>query len=318
MKRISIWAVTMVVMVFLANLAGILVNKLVFADTLMPAMTGYSKKMEIPLKSDGTEKGDKKVKAIIMIRSALSDTVLEVEDPSPLASLVFTDIHIDQSIVFRGPEGMTELSKGIFAPVYEDKDQKVYVLDTIGVLNVSEFSKLECANQLYEILRDNRNAKVRLDAYAIKDFMIEPAKITVIDEAGNEIKTIDCPCSGDVQKGSSIVILNEYKTDSDINSLYLKLKYAYLGERSSDRKVMELSDSLDFSRGDYDESGTSYGFGKLTSRYVEVREGKGMALVMEYSFLKGVLIYSVIFGLIATLILIGIFRKRDRKKNDLW
>lgn len=314
-KRASIWAVVMVLMVFLANLAGILVNKLVYANTLMPAMTGYSKKMEFPLKSDGTENGEKRIQALIMVRSVLSDTVITNDKANFLSYLVFTDLHIDQSVIFHGPEGMTDLSSGIFAPVYEDKGQKVYLLDTVGVLDVSEFSKFDCAKQLYEVLENNKNATVRLDSYSVRDYIIEPAKITVLDESGNEITSLDCPCTGDVQKYSNIVILNKYEDANDSNSLYVKLSTAYLGERSSDKKAKALSEKLDFSRGDYSEQKTHYGFGKLTSELEEVIEGRGAAMVFEYRFLKSVIIYSVIFCLIATLILIAVFRKHDRNNS---
>lgn len=310
MKRIGIWIATMVFMVFLANLASTLVNKKLYCETLLSSLTGYSKRIVLPLSSDGTENGDKGVKAVIMLRSMLSDTVLQNENLSPLPSLLFADLNIEQSSVFHGPEGPTELSAGIFSPVYKDEGQRVYLTETIGILNVTRFSELDCSKQLYEVLEDNKNATVRLDSYSVDNYIVEPAKITVLDESGNEISTIECPCSGEVQKGDSIVILNRYENSSDLESLYVKLRDAYRSDRSSDKTAEKLSEKLDFSKGDYNEDKTVYGLGKFTLEHTEVIDGNGMALVLECSYLKGVIVHSLILGVIATIVLLIIFRKR--------
>lgn len=314
-KRITIWAVVMVLMIFLANLAGTLMNKLLYADTLLPALTGYSKKMTFPLESDGTEQGDKRVKALIMVRSMLSDFVINNDDAPFFTNLFFAKVHCDQSIVFKGPEGLTSFSSGIFAPVIEDTENKIYMLGIIGAVDIRKFSELDCAKQLYEVLENNKTAKVRLDSYAISDYMVEPAKITVLDDNGSELLSVDCPCTGDVQKADNIVILNRYQDDNDGESLYLKLKIAYLGERSADKKSKALAETLDFSKGDYYDEKTQYGFGKVTSMFTEVKEGRGSAVVLEYSFLKGVLLDSAILGLIATIIMLIVFKNNDRRNS---
>ena len=314
-KRITIWAVVMVLMIFLANLAGTLMNKLLYADTLLPAMTGYSRKMVFPLESDGTEQGDKKVKALIMVRSVLSDFVISNDDAPFFTNLFFAKVHCDQSIVFKGPEGLTSFSSGIFAPVIEDTENKIYMLGIIGAVDIRKFSELDCAKQLYEVLENNKTAKVRLDSYAISNYMVEPAKITVLDDNGSELLSVECPYTGEVQKADNIIILNRYKDDNDSESLYLKLKIAYLGERSADKKSKALAETLDFGKGDYYDEKTQYGFGKMTAMFTEVKEGRGAAVVLEYSFLRGVLLDSALFCLIATIIMLIVCRNRDRRNS---
>ncbi|HPY85085.1 MAG TPA: hypothetical protein PLS20_08650, partial [Ruminococcus flavefaciens] len=56
----------------------------------------------------------------------------------------------------------------------------------------------------------------------------------------------------------------------------------------------------------------SYGFAKYTQQYSEVEDGRGEVLILEYSYLRGVIVYSVIFGILFSVLILVIFRKKDR------
>lgn len=313
-KKWIIWVIAMVMAVFIANLIGTFLTKK-YAEILIPAYNGYSRKMVLPLQSDGSEEAEKKNQGIIMVRSTLSDTVIQNNNNVILSSLVFADFHVDQSIVFFGPEGMNELSEGIFAPVYTDNGQYVYIKNIIGVINVKDLYGLDCGKQLMKELEKNREATVRLDSYAIDNYIIEPAEISLLDSSGDVIAAIDCPCSGETVKGENVVILNRYKDENDLDSLYIKLRTASLGERSSDIKAKKLAAEIDLDNGDYELSKQSYGFAKYTQQYSEVEDGRGEVLILEYSYLRGVIVYSVIFGILFSVLILVIFRKKGSDKD---
>lgn len=98
-KKWIIWVIAMVMAVFIANLIGTFLTKK-YAEILIPSFNGYSRKMILPLQSDGSEEAEKKNQGIIMVRSTLSDTVIQNNNNVILSSLVFADFHVDQSIVF--------------------------------------------------------------------------------------------------------------------------------------------------------------------------------------------------------------------------
>lgn len=313
-KKWIIWVISIVIAVFAANLTGTFLTKK-YADILIPAFKGYSRKMVLPLQSDGSEKAEKINQGIIMVRSALSDTVIQNKTNNILSSLVFADLHVDQSMFFLGPEGMDELSKGIFATVYKDTGQEVYLRDIIGVINVKDLYCLDCGKQLMKELEKNHKATVRLDSYTIDNYIIKPAEISVLDSSGDVITTIECPCSGETLKDENVVILNRYNNENDADSLYIKLLTASLGERSSDIKVTKLAKDIDIDNSDFELYKQTYGFAKYTQEYIEVKEGRGEALILEYSYLKGVILYSVIFGILFSVLILVIFRKKGSDKD---
>ena len=317
MKRCIIWTVIMLVVLSVLNIVGTVVNKLIVCDMLVPTMTGYVTKSEAMLHPKMEDNGKTNGLQQLYIRELLDNGRLAGEG-NFIATMLFMDIKADQSIIMFDSEGENEFSRGTFADVYEETDEKLdSIKRTVGLISVNKLIELDGAKELYDTLDEHKNSDVRLDSYTISNYLVTPVKMTVLDRSGSEIKSIEFPSSGDVVQRENIYIYSGYDLNTevernDVNSLYTDMKTAYLGERRSDRIADKVAKSVDFSR---DETVTKYrlGFGHIAAKSYQTADGRAMVWVYDCDYMKSLLIWAGIICVPVTLI---VFLVGRRKKND--
>ena len=320
LKRTILWLVFMAVILFIVNLTGILIVRAIGVKMMEGAMVGYSVKenqMLHPVPREPDEKNRTNGLSGMTFVTLLDNSRIRNNDKW-WSVLMFLNMDIDQSTVFFDEDGMTELSSGIFDVVYEDNGETMdYFRYPIGVIDVNELIKNDCSSEIYDLLEKNDEVSVRLDSYSLdSSYIVHPASITILDSNGAELGKYDIPCSGDIVSRENIFIKHDWncKRDSDY-SLYKKIMDARLGQRKSDKIAKELVDKADFSQSKQRYTKRSYGLATITSKHVETTDGQAMVCVQRFHFYKGVLLYTILFGGIMTLIFVLVCRSKDKKKE---
>lgn len=325
-KRFIIWAVLMFAMVFVVNTAGTLVAKFLFSDKLyVPAMRGYSARGEAmlyPTPKEPDEKSKSNGLSSLYLRSLLDDERLP-NKMSFLYNFLFLYVDIDQSVIFFDKDGMSEFSNGVYASVYEQKnelkgdDKLSHIRYIVGLIDVRDFCERNDTNELYKTLKDHPDAVLKLNSYSMDNLTVRPAKIIVLDGNGNAIRSFDYDCDGEIINADNIYICNDNEGAiyNDLHGFCNKLSYAYLGERRVDKKAKALVDKVDFGSGDTYHYESNYGFGHYTAKCYEVIDDYSMICVMEFNFITDALVYIVILGIPITLLTFLLGRK---KKNEYY
>lgn len=313
-KRFVIWAVIMAVTVFCVNLVGTVVVSTFLGRTLSASMTGYSKKgdtMLHPTLREPDEKNKTNGLAGLAVRALLDDTRI-MNGMSFFSTFVFMNDTIDQSVIFLEADGSAPFSRGSYEAVYEKKDDKsLYIRSVVGLICVDDFCKNDCAEDVYDLLKNTPNAVIKVNSYSISDFLISPAELTVYDEGGNALGTFSCPCEGSVINADNIYVHNgnESDEDNDMCSFFKEMEVVHLGERRSDREAEKLAEKVSFN-GDAEYSKTSYGLGHMVQKSYEVSGDYAMVTALDYCFIKSVILYAIIFAVPITLLTFLVGRKK--------
>lgn len=315
-KRIVIWLVAMIVIVLIVNIAGSFIVYKIGVYPLSRSLQGYSKKAErmlYPSIDSEDEKERIRGSASLAVRTVLSDDHL-INEPGFFYNLIFSNIKVDLTNKFFDKNGLNELSSGIFACAYQEDDDTSsssigYMKKTFGVIDINDFCKLDCASDIYNVLETEPEVVVRLNSYTISDYIVKPVSITLLDENENELLNVECLYEGELIEKSDCYILNEQKDkETNSNSIYYKMRNAYLGERKTDRIANKLVNDVNFDKGDYDETKTSYGLGIMSVKHIEVIDGYAEIYVLSCNFVKGVVFYTVILGGIMSLIMLIVIK----------
>lgn len=320
-KRAAIWLVLMLVIFAAADAAGAVIVKKKAGDMLTRATSGYSKKGELmihPVPREKTEESRANGLQGLVIRALLSDDRLDNQN-SFWYNFLFLNMTVDQSVVFRDEDGTNELSEGVFALVYQKLGEKLdHMYNPVGVVDVRAFIKQDCAPEVFKILDRDDLMQIRLDSFSVKNYIVQPAAFTILDESGNEIKSFECPCDGELSELKDCYIYNDADRKSSGFNMYKKMKVAYLGERSTERAVRKLMDKADFVNSPQHETKWSYGPGMITSKSVETNDGYAQATVLRFCYYKGVVLYTVILGAVMTVVFLLICRKRDNRQDSFY
>lgn len=314
-KRFIIWAALMLITAFCVNLVGTVVNKVVLADMLVPAMTGYSNKGEKllhPTLKEPDENDKSNGLSGLTIRALLDDERL-VNKESFVTSLLFLYGNIDQSVILFDKDGMSEFSKGIFVNAYEKKGDTIdHIRYNVGLINVRNFCELDGAKDFYETLKKYPDAVIRVDSYSVNNFVIQPASLTVLDGDESEIKSFDFPCDGDIITADNVYIYDDNDGDytNDFHGFCNKMTDAYLGERRSDKMAEKLVDDVDFSNDGQYVKKSSFGFGHYITKTYEVHGDYAMICVLDFDFMTGVILYIIIAGIPITLLTFLLGRRK--------
>ena len=312
-KFAGIWLAGLLAIVLLVNTAGFAFTKITGADILMPSMLGYSKKMRLPLAEAATDDERKQNSAILSMRSILSNVRFSnMTENKLLGMLLFSDLTIDQSIVFFGEQGMNPFSTGVFQIVYQDGTERRHFVNTAGLIDLEALCESGCGETLAQALAQTPDALVRLDAYTIDNYLITPAKLTVLDADGNTLTQIDCPAQGEILTAEDLYVENSGAgSDYDSYSLSWQLSNAMLGQRRSDRIAADLAAQADPSGSDVSgEIRTHYGFGSFTSEFTEVIDHNAEICVCTFDFHRSLILCSALLGAIFTVILVIVFLAR--------
>lgn len=133
-----------------------------------------------------------KIAAILKLRTLLDDNFVDF-NRGMKGDLVCTNLKIDTAVLLSAKDGDTALSSGAWSAVCKEENGEMSPLkDTIGLVNVDALCEMEGVLQLYDVLKTNRDAKIKLDSYAIKGYVIVPISITVMDNSGKILEKIEC------------------------------------------------------------------------------------------------------------------------------
>ncbi len=303
-KFLGIWLAAMVIVVLLTNVVGGALCKLRAADVIMPSLTGYSKKMHLPLDEE-TANDSRKTGALLTVRSLLSNNRL-TNDEGLVGHLIYAQMDIDTSVIFLSKDGMSDLSSGIFAAVYrEDGDTETSSLvKTFALMDVRALSGQECAETLKGVLNANPNADIRIDAYTIQDQLLQPLEMTVLAQDGSELLHVECTAEGERITADNCFVRQE---GTDENTLYTKLRDASLGARESDRTADSLVAELPFDQATFQDERTQYSFGKMKAQQIEVNDGYAMITASVFDYSGDVILHIMALGSIVSVIILIVY-----------
>ena len=325
-KRSVLWLSIMLVLELIINTAGAFIVKHAAADMMTSSMVGYSRKSGNMLHPTLIEDYDgvNKTNGLsgLTIRALLSDGYL-YNHSKFMYNFLFLNFTMEQSVIFFDEEGTYPVSSGIFNVAYKDYGNKTdYIKSVLGIIDVKEFCKLDGAKAFYNELEKKQYSYVRLDKYSVDEsFVLKPAKVTLLDEDKNELRSFEFPCDGDIVDGEGCCyIYDSINKDDDMKNsstlLYKKMTDAYCGTIKTDSIAQELMKEADFTQSEQRDTKTSYGFACLTSKHVETTDGNAMTFALRFSYIKGVILYTIIFAVILTAILLPIWICKDRKNRS--
>lgn len=311
-KRMGIWLAGVLAILLLMSVVGAFAVRTIGVNVLMPSMCGYSKKMIFPEEVPTAPDEQKKLHAMLGVRSILGDIRLEPskEDVNLLKKFLYGDLYVDESIIFTDPEGTYPLSSGIFAAVCDENIEGLSLIQTIGLIDVRAFAQAEGTDELTEVLKAHPEAAIRLNAYTVDQYLIEPVRITV-ESVDGSTEYLQCkfPSQGDIIETDTCYIKSE-----EMDYLGDKLALAKKGERASDRTAAKLLETFPFGEKNIEEQKNHYGIGSITATRIETSEdGYGMITVLRFNYLRTILLHSAVLGGIFTVILFLIFLARDRR-----
>lgn len=319
MKKFIIWLCSMIAIVLLVNTAGGFFVKLTLGNIMMPAYMGYSKKIDTFIHPEYVEPTEeKKTNGLqgLAIRSVFSNGRLNNKN-NFFYNFLFMNVYIDESHIFFDSDGTNQLSSGIFANVFIDNGNIAdYIRNTVGVVNINEFCKLEGTAEIYKLLKE-QDVRIRLDSYTINDnYVISPVELTVLDKNDNELLKSFFPVNGDLVKASGVYFYDDISDkEHSVHSLYKKMTDAYHGERKTDRIANKLIDKAVFDNGNQSEENFYFGIGTLTMTNVEVTDNKAMITALRFNYLGGVILYTIILGATLTAIMFAVSQVKKRKMN---
>ena len=311
LKRVMLWLSIMLVLEVIINAAGAVIAKNFSVRMMEDSLVGYSQRSTDMIRPHKAESGNSRKNnglARLSIRSMLSDGRLYT-DSQFRGNFIFINQTIEETRIFFDENGTTPLSEGIFAVVYKDVEGTSvnYMKNAEGVIDINELCKLDGAKELYDCLGKCIGETVRLDAFSVDEsYVVHPAEMTVLDSAGSGLLHIEFPCDGEIIKGSDYYIYEETEKEDDKRNsstcLYKKMSDVYKGELKGAKTARKLMETADFSQSEQRWTERSYGFAYVTSKHVETTDGGAMVCVVHFSYIGGVLLYTVICAVVLTVI----------------
>jgi len=318
LKRTIIWFVLLTGIFFVVNAVGSLIVDKVIVNRMTDAMTGYTVKVNRMIHPEPKEPDEtNKTNGLsgLFLREMLDNTCLDLKSGFT-STFYFMNMQMDQSVIMFNDSGLSRLSEGIYAVAFEDNDQGLdHFKSSVGVVDIKELVKLDGSGEILKILGTGDDILLRLDSYTVdEDFVVSPARITLLHEGGREIAAFDFPVSGEVINSDKTYIYhdNSDKVHSQ-SSLYLKMKVAKEGERKSDRFAKELVSKAEFT-GEQNDLDKNYGIGVIAAKRVETSGDQAMVTVLRFRFLRCVFLDTGVLGAIMTLIMVLICRHKDKKQ----
>lgn len=321
MKKLIIWLCSMIAIVLLVNTAGGFFVKLTLGNILMPAYIGYSSKVDSFIHPEYVEPTkEKKNNGLgkLAVRSVFSNGRINNKN-NFFYNFLFMNVYIDETHIFFDSDGTNQLSTGIFSNVFVDNGNNLdYMRNTVGVVNINEFCKLEGTDEIYKLLKI-QTVRIRLDSYTINEnYIVNPVEITVLDENNTEILTKKYPSNGKTLKASDIYFYDDISDkEHSSHSLYKKMTDAYRGSSKTDKIAEKLIDKATFDSEDQSDENFYFTLGSLVMTNVEVTDNKAMITALHFNYISGVILYTAILGTILTVIMILISRA-NKKKNEFY
>lgn len=319
LKYGGIWIAGVIMITMVVNLlASLFVRYAIYGAML--DFTKYVREGEAflyPGKYVKTLEEPDKIYPRLKLRSMLSDNYVEFNQGIK-GDLTCTSIRIDSAITFSSKDGESLLRSGAWIAVCEEKDGKMdSVKNTFGLLSVENLCKLDGMEAFCDALKTNPDAKIRLDSYGIKDYIVEPVVISLVDENGNVITKFErskMPEGYDIVKADNVYVYSENREDvrsSAEDNLYNKMTMVYGGERKVNQLCKEVVSKLSYGKDYTAKSDINWGFGRLYVTDTSVSGDYSMVQVREFRYIKTVIIYVILLNVCWTLGITDIvFRKK--------
>lgn len=312
LKGASIWIVGVVLITLMVNLVAFLfVRFSIYAA--MPSFIKYAKIGEAflyPQEYVKTMEKPEKINAILTLRSLLSDNCM-IFNQGIKGDLTCTSIRIDSATTFSSKNGESELSSGAWMAVCEEQDGRLDTIkNTVGLLSVENLCELDGVKSLYDGLKANPDAKIRLDSYGINDYIVEPVEISLVDENGGMItkyERSDVPENLDIVTANNLYINSANDRYSGEDNLYNKMTLVYGGEGDADRLCKEAVSKISYGKDYTAKPEINWGFGRFCVTDVCVVGDYSMVQVQEYIYIKTVFIYTILLNVCWTIGMILLF-----------
>lgn len=229
-------------------------------------------------------------------------------------------------------DGDMTLSKGSWLCVVEEAPERKQTLikNAIGLVSVDEMSTKSYASELLADLETNLNANVRMDKYAANGIVIIPLKITLTDENGNELATVESDevVSGEYTISEEPAYIINFYTDVDGEydnadfSLYEILKDAMNGPSNVDIAMEELVKKVDFSQGNNgDYKHFSLGIGNYKIQYINIEGDYAMVGSEIHIWPKNVILTAglvdIAWTVIMAIVSVAILIIRNKKQKNM-
>lgn len=309
LKNIMIWFAGIALVCLLVNGIVSLFMKIMLSSVLF-SFPYYVEKAETLLYPEDYVKTldhPEKIAAVLKMRTFLDDSCTEFHQ-GILNDFSCTNFKIDTAVLFSSEKGESDLSDGLWQTVCKENQGQFDPLeDTVGLLSVNDLCEMKGASQLWEVLKTNPNARVRLDSYGMKGFIVLPVSMTVIGDDGREILQIQCqdaPDDYEVLKAEDIFVYNAYVTDEYMTtdeSLYAQMDLVYRGEREVDRVARTRLAQLAEEKASSGKREFTWGFGTFTSTVVGISDGDLMVIVQKITYTRSVVLYAILLGLVWTI-----------------
>lgn len=168
---------------------------------------------------------------------------------------------------------------------------------------------------------------MKLDAYTIQDYIVDPVSVTIMDESERLLSQITFDENAGKEgliKAEDVYIGNLYSKNEFVradSSLYELMKLTYQGERKTDKKAAKERQKIaegknkDAEKNETYTEKVSYGFGRFTVTKVDIAGDYSMITVNECIYLKSVIWYMSLLFLVWTLAY-GILNFCRKRKNS--
>lgn len=327
MKRFRVWIIGVIILLVVVTGVVTAFERFVFFNSFDADHSKYVDKVDALTKPEEyvlTMEEPEKISAILQLRTLLSNNRAE-GDFGPVGILTGLNFCFDFAYAFTTEGEDRILSKGCYIAVYDgSKEDKSVISNNIGIMSVDELIGYDFASELYELVKNNPDCKVRLDEYAINGYIVIPVALTV--DGLSDLGTVafyndEIPKGYEKVTASNIYVSNDCEgsipLDAD-KSLYQKMKAAYNHDCKAQKLCDRLVSEIDYSAGDNFSSSLNAGFGKISRYYVAVKGNNAMVSVICMDYTKTIVTDIIIAILIWTFIFVmvhmtNVMYKKNKK-----
>lgn len=317
-KRFVIWLAAMLAVILLADALGCLRHFIVTGNLIRGSMDGKARKMTFPLEEPQNEDEEKRNSAILKHRAAWCDYAAKSR-VGLIGNILYENYRYDVTNITLNRDGWYAFSTGVFAKVYRDYGEPTdYALHCFGLIRVNTLAQRPEAAAFADALKQYPNSKLRLDAYIIESNNITPVSVTLLDDSGAELQTVTFAADGDVIEADDCYIYNSDaipKDDENTDPMLWMIRLAQSGTRPSDPLAQKYVEELPAGADYYEDDALHIGICSIAFIHSEISNGYALVSVQQITYTEGVIFYSVIFGVIMTVVLLNKWRKTPKRQN---
>lgn len=318
-KRFVLWLAAMLAVILIADAAGAAVHYSISGRMLRGTANASPEKMSFPLEAPQNEEEERKNSSVLASRTNLDDYSSEISQ-GMVGNLSYSNYRYDTALIFLNREGRHEFSGGTYARVYRDTgDKNDDAFRCFGLIHINSLAQMPETAVLQEALERDPDCTLRLDAYTIEHNTVTPVSVTLLDASGKEMQTVTFPADGDVIHSDDCYIFNRYSYKEDaVNSASVLegIQLAKEGIRPADRLAEKYAETLPLGEDSYEKESVRFGICSVAIVCTSIVNGNAMSGVQQVTYTEGVIFYSVILGVIVTVILLTVWLIKDKKEKS--